>query len=222
MLTGFKAGIGLVIVLDQVPKLLGIHITKQGFFPDLLSVAQHIPETSLADARRGCRDARHPGIDGAPLAALAGTAGGRRAPGSRRRGTWASQALGVSTVGHIPQGLPSITLPDLALAAQLAPAAAGIALMSFTETIAAGRAFARPGDPPVDANRELVAVGAGNLTGALFGRDAVGRRNVADSGRPRRRRPDAEDFARHGGRRAGDHALPGASARACCQMPRWR
>ncbi len=47
MLTGFKAGIGLVIVLDQVPKLLGIHITKQGFFADVLSVAQHLPETSL-------------------------------------------------------------------------------------------------------------------------------------------------------------------------------
>jgi MFS superfamily sulfate permease-like transporter len=32
VLTGFKAGIGLVIVLDQVPKLLGIHMTKAGFF----------------------------------------------------------------------------------------------------------------------------------------------------------------------------------------------
>ncbi len=47
VLTGFKAGIGLVIVLDQVPKLLGIHIAKQGFFHDVLSVAQHVPETSL-------------------------------------------------------------------------------------------------------------------------------------------------------------------------------
>jgi MFS superfamily sulfate permease-like transporter len=47
VLTGFKAGIGLVIVLDQVPKLLGIHIAKQGFFRDLLSVAHHVPETSL-------------------------------------------------------------------------------------------------------------------------------------------------------------------------------
>ena len=35
VLTGFKAGIGLVIVLDQVPKLVGIHITKQGFFHDI-------------------------------------------------------------------------------------------------------------------------------------------------------------------------------------------
>src|SRR5436305_11818079 len=47
VLTGFKAGIGLVIVLDQVPKLLGIHIEKQGFFSDVLSVAQHVPDTSL-------------------------------------------------------------------------------------------------------------------------------------------------------------------------------
>ena len=47
VLTGFKAGIGLVIVLDQVPKLLGIHIDKQGFFRDVLSVVQHLPDTSL-------------------------------------------------------------------------------------------------------------------------------------------------------------------------------
>jgi SulP family sulfate permease len=79
------------------------------------------------------------------------------------------QALGVSTVGLIPQGFPSLTLPDLALIEQLAPGALGIALMSFTETIAAGRAFARPGDPPIDANRELVATGAANLGGALLG-----------------------------------------------------
>jgi len=47
VLTGFKAGIGLVIVLDQVPKLLGIHITKQEFFVDLAGVLYHISETSL-------------------------------------------------------------------------------------------------------------------------------------------------------------------------------
>src|SRR5215510_15044326 len=31
VLTGFKSGIGLVIVVDQIPKLLGIHIDKGGF-----------------------------------------------------------------------------------------------------------------------------------------------------------------------------------------------
>src|SRR6185436_12005203 len=41
VLTGFKAGIGLVIVLDQVPKLLGVHISKEGFFRDILSLVHH-------------------------------------------------------------------------------------------------------------------------------------------------------------------------------------
>ena len=79
------------------------------------------------------------------------------------------QKLGVSTVGLIPQGFPSITLPDLTLVEQLVPGALGMALMSFTETIAVGRAFAAPADPPINANRELVATGAANLGGALFG-----------------------------------------------------
>jgi MFS superfamily sulfate permease-like transporter len=60
-------------------------------------------------------------------------------------------------------------MPDAALALQLAPGALGIALMSFTESIAAARAFARRDDPPVDPNRELVAVGAANVAGGLFG-----------------------------------------------------
>jgi MFS superfamily sulfate permease-like transporter len=49
------------------------------------------------------------------------------------------------------------------------PAAAGIALMSFTETIASGRAFAAKGDPRPDSNQELVAIGAGNAIAGLFG-----------------------------------------------------
>src|SRR5689334_5619279 len=46
VLAGFKAGIGLVIVVDQVPKLLGFHITKAGFFRDILAMIQHLPQTS--------------------------------------------------------------------------------------------------------------------------------------------------------------------------------
>jgi sulfate permease, SulP family len=50
----------------------------------------------------------------------------------------------------------------------LLPAAAGIALMSFIESISAARAFAARTDPPVDADRELLALGAANLAGGLF------------------------------------------------------
>ena len=80
VLTGFKAGIGLVIVLDQVPKLLGIHITKQGFFRDLLSVAAP-PARDLPDHPGGGRgDAGRADRHGASVAAFSGAAGrgGRR------------------------------------------------------------------------------------------------------------------------------------------------
>jgi len=168
VLTGFKAGIGLVIVLDQMPKLLGIHIEKQGFFRDLLSVARHVPETSLLTLAVAAAtllvliglERRLPHSP-APLVAIGG--------GIAAAWLFGLQALGVSTVGLIPQGLPSLTMPDLALIEQMVPGALGMALMSFTETIAVGRAFARPDDPPINANRELVATGAANFGGALFG-----------------------------------------------------
>ena len=46
-LTDFKAGIGMVIVLDQAPKLLGIHFDKSGFLENLLALVGHLPVTSL-------------------------------------------------------------------------------------------------------------------------------------------------------------------------------
>jgi high affinity sulfate transporter 1 len=168
VLAGFKAGIGLVIVLDQVPKLLGIHITKQGFFRDLAAVAQHVPETSMLTLA----------VAAATLVIVVGMERLRPhspapllAVGGAIAASWffGLEALGVSTVGVIPQGFPAITLPDVSLVEQLLPGALGIALMSFTETIAAGRAFASPADPPINANRELVASGAANLGAALLG-----------------------------------------------------
>ena len=168
VLTGFKAGIGLVIVLDQLPKLLGIHITRQGFFPDLLSLAHQLPDTSLATLA----------VAAATLLVLIGmerlwphSPAPLVAVGGGIAASWfvGLETMGVSTVGLIPQGFPSLTMPDLALVRELAPGAIGIALMSFTETIAAGRAFAVPEDPRIDANRELVATGAANVAGALLG-----------------------------------------------------
>ena len=168
VLTGFKAGIGMVIVLDQVPKLFGIHITKEGFFRDILSVVRHLPETSMITLAIAVVTLlallameRLKPHSPAPLAAV----------GAGIAASWffGLSALGVSTVGAIPQSLPPITLPSLDLVQQLWPGALGIALMSFTETMAVGRAFARETDPPIKANRELLATGAANLSGAFFG-----------------------------------------------------
>lgn len=168
VLTGFKAGIGMVIVLDQVPKLLGVHFSKQGFFYDVISLMQHIPETSLLTLTvAGVSLLVLIGMEyflphsPAPLVAVGG--------GIAASWLFGLHDQGVSTVGLIPQGFPRLTLPNLSLVEQLLPGALGIALMSFTESIAAGRAFAAPSDPPINANRELIATGAANLGGALFG-----------------------------------------------------
>ncbi len=168
VLTGFKAGIGLVIVLDQIPKILGIHITKEGFFRDLVSMVGHIPDASLVTVAIGLTALillllleRIWSHSPAPLAVVGG--------GIAASWLLGFDAMGVSTVGHIPQALPSLTMPDLALVLQLLPGAVGIALMSFTETIAVGRAFSKPGEPRIRADRELVATGAANVAGAFFG-----------------------------------------------------
>jgi MFS superfamily sulfate permease-like transporter len=76
---------------------------------------------------------------------------------------------GVETVGHIPTGLPSLTLPNPSFLVDLWPAAVAIALMSFTETVAAGRAFAASDEPAPVANRELLATGLANAGGAMLG-----------------------------------------------------
>lgn len=168
VLTGFKTGIGFVILLDQAPKLLGLHVTKQSFFEDALSLVQHIPETSLptlavASATLAALIAMEVLLPHAPAPLVI--------VGSAIGVSWflGIAARGVSTVGHIPQGLPSLTLPDVHLVWALLPGALGLGLMSFTESVAAARAFIRRGEPSINANREFIATGAANIGGALLG-----------------------------------------------------
>jgi high affinity sulfate transporter 1 len=168
VLIGFKAGIGLVIVVDQVPKLLGFHIHKTGFLRDIGTIAGHLPQTSLPTLLLAVgvfaaiflveRFAhRLP----APLVAIAGAIAATVLLGL--------PAMGVETVGKVPSGLPPWTWPRLDLAEALWPAAAGIALMSFTESIAAARAFSAPEEPQLVPNRELLALGLANAAGSVLG-----------------------------------------------------
>ncbi len=168
VLIGFKAGIGVVIVLAQFPKILGIHFPRGTFAQNLLATLHGLPHTSLTTLavgssmiallvafKRLAPKAPAPliavavGIAGAYFLNLAGH--------------------GVELVGYIPRGLPSLTPPVLSLVPKLWPGALGIALMSFTETIAAGRAFVGKDEPSPQANRELLATGLANTGGALLG-----------------------------------------------------
>jgi high affinity sulfate transporter 1 len=168
VLVGFKAGIGLVIVLDQLPKLLGVHIHKAGFFLDVVSTLQAVPRTSLPTLAVGASTIlllvaleRFFPKAPAPLIAVGAGIAGMKFLGLG--------AHGVAAVGQVPTGLPGLALPSMTLAADLWPAALGIALMSFTESIAAARAFAGSGEPDLKPNRELLALGLANAGGAFFG-----------------------------------------------------
>jgi SulP family sulfate permease len=168
VLIGFKAGIGIVIVLDQLPKILGVHFPRGTFSHNVLAIVRGIPETSLPTLTVGLiMIAVLVGLEHfiprspAPLIAVAVGILGVRFLGLH--------AYGVELVGRIPQGLPSIIIPEFSLAKALWPGALGIALMSFTETIAASRAFAKTDEPPLRPNRELLATGLANAGGAFFG-----------------------------------------------------
>ena len=173
VLTGFKAGVGLVIIVDQLPKVLGIHIDKEGFFRDVGSIITHLPGVSwptlavaagtlaiIASVKRFLPMAP------APLLAVAA--------GIAASAILGLDGMGVSLVGPFQGGFP---MPDklpqprllVSMFESMWPAAVGIALIAFTESIAAARAFVRPEDPPIKANRELLALGLANLAGGFIG-----------------------------------------------------
>ena len=72
VLVGFKAGIGVVIVLDQVPKILGIHFPRGSFFHYVVAIARGIHRSFIDDLSCGDRDDRNIGRDRAILSAGAG------------------------------------------------------------------------------------------------------------------------------------------------------
>jgi high affinity sulfate transporter 1 len=168
VLVGFKAGIGLVIVLDQLPKVMGVHIAKGSFAHNVAEIIRAIPHLSGPTLAVGLLMIAvlvglHRILPRAPAPLIAVAAGITGAA------VFGWQAHGIESIGRIPRGLPAVMLPDLSLVEALWPGALAIALMSFTETIAAGRAFASTDDPPLQPNRELLATGLANIGGALFG-----------------------------------------------------
>lgn len=81
------------------------------------------------------------------------------------------QFAGVKIVGEIPKGLPSVTIPsiDFNHMQALLPAAFAISFVGFMEAFAVGKFLASKRRQKVDANQELIALGAANLSAALSG-----------------------------------------------------
>ena len=167
VLTGFKAGVGVLILVGQLGKVLGIPVPKGPFFPTILALGRGLGEIHWLTLMVALgtlaillflprRTSRLP----APLVAVAAAI--------LASALFQLGARGMALVGPVPPGLPAFEPPDLSLVRGLWPGALGIALMSFTESIAAARTFAKHGDPPCDPNQELLALGTANLGGSFF------------------------------------------------------
>jgi sulfate permease, SulP family len=83
---------------------------------------------------------------------------------------------GVAIVGDIESGLPSFGLPDVGLSdyLDLAPAAVGVMLIGFAEGLGAAKTYAAQNNYEIDANRELLGVGAANIGAGLSSGMVVG------------------------------------------------
>jgi len=168
VLVGFEAGVGIAILVGQLKSVLGVHVTSKTTVGTLLELPALVPHAHgltilVASIGIGVLYALprfFPRVS-APLAWVGISIAASAAFGLSQRG--------VQTVGSVPAGLPAITLPDFQLVAQLWPAALAVALMSFTESVAAARAFWQRDDTPVNANQELLAVGGANFASALLG-----------------------------------------------------
>jgi sulfate permease, SulP family len=167
ILDGFKVGMGLTIAASQIGKILGIPVTGDTFFPKVASALEGIGGTNpwtfglalltialLLVVRRV--DRRLPG----PLIGLVVGMAAIAWTGLTDRG--------VSTVAAVPGGIPAPLIPDLGLAGDLVIPSLAIALMAFVESMAAARAFRALDDRPLDADRELIAIGVANVAGGFF------------------------------------------------------
>ena len=170
IVTGFVFGLSILIILGEIPSLLGMPVESGDVLTRAWSIATHLVDLDPATAAIG-------------LAALAVLfIGARFAP----RVPWALIVLivgigasswldlaaqGVVTVGDVPSGLPPIGLPDISVT-DIPPVLVGslaLALVGLAEGLSAARLFAAREGYTVDANQELLATGAANVAAGLSG-----------------------------------------------------
>lgn len=169
VLKGFVFGVALSIVIKQLPKLIGIVPGKGHAYEQLLHTLRHAGEANLWTLSAGLAalgmliavNRWLPRIPGSLMVLIGGIVVSR---------TLDLHSHGVHIVGTIPSGLPLPGFPVLSWSdwLQAAPAAVGLALVLFAESMGAARTFASKNGYEIDANQELRALGLANAASAIF------------------------------------------------------
>jgi high affinity sulfate transporter 1 len=170
IVTGFVLGLTILVIIGELPNILGITVPPGSVTERIQGLASGLAETDPVTLVVGA----------SALAVL--FLGSRLAP----KVPWALVTLvlglvlsnvldlaarGVKVVGEVPQGLPTPAIPDVSAAqiSGLFVAGAAVAFVGLAEGLSAARLFATQGGDRIDANQELLAVGAGNLSSGLVG-----------------------------------------------------
>jgi len=176
IVTGFVAGLVVLIVIGEIPALAGVSAPSGGIFQRIDETVRNLGDFHGITLAVG---------SGALAVLFVGSRLLPRAPwslivlvGGIAVSTTADLAAsGVRVVGEVPTGLPlpSIPVVDVQLWSGIVTGGIAIAAVGIAEGLAAVRTFAPTGaiDPESD-NREFVGHGAANLASGIFGGMGVG------------------------------------------------
>lgn len=168
---GYMNGIALVVLISQMPKLLGFSVTQAGPILEVVHIAEAIAsgKTNLVAATIGAGTLllilalrRFPRIPGVLVAVVVATVLVDVLDLDKRSG--------VAVLGALPQGLPLPEIPWIS-AQDLVHILVGglaVALVSFADTSVLSRAYATRSGRYVDPSQEMIGLGAANLAAGLF------------------------------------------------------
>jgi sulfate permease, SulP family len=164
VIKGFIVGLALTIIIGQVPKLFGITKGAGDFFEQLWHVITHLGETQGLTLLVGALSLViilvlrrvAPVVPGSLVAVLVGIAAVKLLHLNHH---------GVEIVGPIKSGLPSFGAPDVHLRdyGTLVAGGIGVMLVGFAEGLGAAKTYAAREHQEIDANRELLGLGAANI-----------------------------------------------------------
>ena len=170
VLDGFIVGLAMTIAAGQLADIFGIEESGDNFFQDIAVVLTNLDEAVPATTIIGIGS----------LVLLFGL--GRILPKIPSAlivvflsiivvSVFNLAEEGVHIIGEIPAGLPTLGWPDISLGdwGDLVPGALGIVIVAFAESVAAARTYARKYGYKVNADQEMIALGASNAATGLFG-----------------------------------------------------
>jgi len=170
VLVGFLSGVGVSLVIGQLPAMLGINVPAGGLLSQLagtLAQARYShPATALTAAGLLAAIIWTERWSSRMPAALIGVALAIAA-------TWTFRLdqMGVAIVGDVQSGLPSVSLPIVSAREVLAllPTVGSMFLVIVAQSAATSRSFAQKYAERLDENRDLFALAASNAVAGVTG-----------------------------------------------------